>query len=176
MKINNKLKKKNYRLLRFNLINSNFVKCSVKPLNESIEDFEVRFKQILRLIYDFHCKKKTIYFVDFPKINNIKFLKTFYKNNHKFFSHDMIMRKIKNKNKIDASLIVFFTTDIKLLVLNNLLKLNVPLVSFSDALLIDKNKLSKKDTSKTIFLQNIKLKQFSMCLFYSIFKKLLWFL
>ena len=176
MKINNKLKKKNYRLLRFNLINSNFIKCSTKPLNENIEDFEVRFKQILRLIYDFHFKKKKIYFVDFPIINDINFLKTFHQNNHKFLSHDMIMRKIKNRNKLDANLIVFFNNDIKLLVLNNLLKLNVPLVSFSDALLIDKSKFSKKDMSKNSFLQNVKLKQFTTCLFYSLLKILLWFL
>lgn len=88
MKIKKKISYKRYSLLSSNLVNL----ISFKTLfNEQItlnclKSFEVRLKQILKIIFKFHKVQKKIVFIGFPDYNPCNFLRLFDKAGHSYLN------------------------------------------------------------------------------------------
>nr|QYB23224.1 hypothetical protein [Lithodesmioides sp. mgcode 4] len=167
------IKKKKYKLLKYNILKSKIYVQSknIQILNRDIEKFEINLKQFLKLIFEYDKNNKSIYFVDFPIVNNILILKNFKQTNHKFYSKEMIFKKIKNKTIKKPHLFVTFSETFNSLTLNNFKKLNTPIILVNSFSFLNFSGQQHKVDNLNL-LNNIKLKNFYSYIFYSIIKPL----
>lgn len=161
------IRKKKYKIIKYNILKSKIylqIKQN-KSLNTNMEQFEIYLKQLIKLIYEYHHNNKCIYFIDFPVVNNKELLQKAVKNNHKFFSSRMLVKKIKSKTLLETNLLIVFTEELDRLVCNHFKTLNIPIIII--------NKFSFFDFSrKKVYGNGLINKKIFVNLFYSIFQKL----
>lgn len=168
MKLKN-INKKNYKLIKYNIIKSNFYLQirNTQIINENVEQFEINLKQMLKLISEYNYKKKLIYFIDFPIINNDeKFLQKLKITNHKYFSKEKILNNIRSKGLKKPHLLVIFFETFSSVTLNSFKKFNIPIVLVNKFYFFDSN----FQQNNLILLNNKKIKKFIFYMCYSVIK------
>lgn len=89
MKVNT-IKIKKYKLFKINLLKTQLhkYKTSLEDQNNLLEytldDLEVYFKQIFKIIFDYHINRRKIFFVGFPSIKNDRIKKLLKQTKHIF--------------------------------------------------------------------------------------------
>lgn len=136
--------------------------------NTSINNLELKFKQILYIISNYHLNQKKILFIGLPYSNNQLLLKY---SKHNFVTKKLIFDYLKDTNKLkNISLIVFFNSKVEdVNILKKLHFVNKPLIIIGQEVFI-KNKVIGDYVIhfNTMFKP---LKQFCTFLIYSIIKK-----
>lgn len=168
MKFKN-INKKNYKLIKYNIIKSKFYLQTRNPriLTENIEQFEINLKQVLKLIYEYHHKKKIIYFIDFPVINNdVKLSQNLKTPNHKYFSKEKILKAIRSKSLKKPHLFVIFFESFSSVTLNSFKNLNIPIVLVNRFSFFDRC----SQQNNLILLNTKKIKKFIGYMYYSVIK------
>lgn len=163
-------KNNNSNLFKFNILKSQFYNQQMFLNNLKFETLTINLRQTLKLIYEYHLNNKLIYFVNFPNIENQKLKQKFKKTKHKFFSEQLLAKKLKDKIFLKPSCIILFNCNIKDISLNNLLQLNIPIVLFNNLSLIDSN-FTYNNINQTRLIKNQRLNKFIISLVYAIIKK-----
>ena len=130
---------------------------------------ELKFKQSLQIIYEYHLKKKYILFIGLPYCNNHRLINS---SKHSFVTKNLLHKYLHNKSRVkNISLVVFFNFKIEdLNLLKELKVIKKPLIVIGQTFLI-KNSLFI-DYDVDINLQNLDLKQFCSFLLYSTVKNI----
>lgn len=134
----------------------------------SFFNVELKFKQVLHIISDYHLNKKKILFIGLPYSNNQLLFKY---SKHTFVTKQLLHNYLNNTIKLkNISLVVFFNFQINdLSLLKELQFVKKPLI------VIGQNVISKKRFSGDYFvnlnLAVVHLKQFCAFIIYSIIKK-----
>ena len=198
MKIN-KVRNPKFKLFKYNLLKLQIY--SDKPFfdvvslsNNTLEQIEVYFKQVLKVVYEYHVWQFKILFIGFPVISNIKQVKLLYLTNHSFITEKSwingifrnrlsILTYIKLAQSLSFSksikllltvktkphLVVVFNQNIENNLINEFYKTGIPVIYFNWDYL-NKFKITYKTLGSFNFVEkNVKLTFFF--LFYSILKK-----
>ena len=160
MKVNS-IKVKKYKLFKINLLKTQSHKYK-KSLDEqnvlldyTLEDLEVHFKKVFKIIFDYHINRRKIFFVGLPQLKNKRIKKVLKQTNHIFipnlswvngFMHNksvllrnFIKKRISNKNlslflsiKKTPDLVVVFNPDKELGLIKEFSKFNIPVIIIGD--------------------------------------------
>jgi len=163
-------KSNNSNLFKFNVLKSQFYNQQLFLNNLKFETLTINLRQTLKLIYEYHFSNKLIYFINFPNIENKKLKQEFKKTKHKFFSDNLLVKKLKDKNFFKPSCIILFNCNLKDISLNNLLQLNIPIVLFNNLSLVDSS-FTYKNINQIKLIKNQRLNKFIVSLVYAIIKK-----
>jgi len=87
----NRVKNQNYKLFKHNLLQLQIYskKSSFEIANFSndmLEQIETYFKQVLKIIFEFHVHQFKILFIGFPVVSKMKQMKLIHFTNHSFIS------------------------------------------------------------------------------------------
>lgn len=135
---------------------------------DSFSKAELKFKQVLHIISDYHLNKKKILFIGMPYSTNYLLLKY---SKHTFVPKRLLTKYLNNTRKLkNINLIVFFNFQIDdLILLKELQFVKKPLV------VIGKDVFTKNKNISDYFVRinlTVKhLKQFCAFIIYSIIKK-----
>ena len=136
--------------------------------NSLFYKLELKFKQSLQIISNYHLKKRKILFIGLPYKNNQLVFKS---SKHIFVTKELLHAYLNPKDKLkNISLIVFFNFQLKDF---NLLK---ELKGIKKAIIVIGQTFSIKNKSLSDYnvdfnLKKVNLKQFCSFLIYSILKK-----
>jgi len=195
----NKLKNKNYKLFRYNILKLQiYSNQSHKPLtnfsNSMLEQIEAFLKQMLKVIFEYHVCQSKILFIGFPVISKTRQMKLMHFTNHNFISDKSwisgvfrnrlsivtYLKLIQSQNfsksvklllkiKTKPHLVVLFNQKVEADTINEFYKLGIPILSFNWNS-VDTFKLAYRTIGNFNFMErNIKLTFFY--LFYSLLKK-----
>lgn len=185
-----KLKHKNYKLLKFNLLKSKIFKKNHYFNNITLEDIEFRLKKIFNLIYLYHITNKKILFIGNPLIINNKIQQIFSKTKHVFIpstswltgmitNQNFYFKSILKKNnnvlinsiskkilqlKKKSDLILIMDKELNNKALEESFKSQIPVITLNSDLNIFNNKINYKVPGNFILSKN----NFKNNLFYSI--------
>ncbi len=198
MKVN-KIKNKNYKLFKYNLLklqiysNRSFVN-NTNFSNSILEQIEIYIKQVLKIVFEYHLYQFRILFIGFPIVSKIKQIKLIYLTNHDFISEKSwisgifrnrfsiltYLKLIQSKNfskslqllltvKTKPHLVIIFNRKIETSMINEFYKAGIPILSFNWDFL-NISKITYQVLGSFNFDKiNIKLTFFY--LFYSLLKK-----
>lgn len=158
-----KIKSKKYSLLELTLKKFQLYK------KNSVNNLELKLKQILYIIANYHLRKKKILFIGVPYSRNQFLIK---RSKHTFIMPHSVINYLHNPKKLkNISLIVFFNSQFKdTKILKELQLIKKPLIILGQHVFV-KNKLIGEYVIN--FNMTFKpLKQFCAFLIYSIIKKL----
>jgi ribosomal protein S2 len=191
-----KIKQKNYKLLKFNLLKSKIFKKPHYLQNISIEDIEFRYKKILNIIYLYHISNKKILFVGNPAKINRKIKSILSKTKHIFIPksawitgiitnqnlylkslfkqktdilNSISERILQLKKKSDLIIIIDEKLDNK--ALEESYKSNIPVIALNSELNIFNNKVNFKVPGNFVVTKNKLKNNLFYSILLSIFKK-----
>lgn len=105
-------------------------------------EIHLYLKKIIHIIYEFHCKKKKILFLNFPKKIIEKITNNLQKNQHIFTNNENLLNEVLSNQKIN------FTQP------NNFSKTKIPLKKIIDLIVIY-NPLTSLNLNKKLYVYNI---------------------
>ena len=128
-----------YQIYLTNIYNFN------NKINLTLENIEVYLKKSLKLIYEYHSKKKKILFIGFSFPNNKLIFDIQNSTNHKFISENNWSNGLlsNNNNKL-PKLIVIFNSKYKTNIIKESINLKIPIICFGN--------LSKIYLKKSIYI------------------------
>ena len=147
---------KKYKLIKYYLLKYQIYQNNTNNkvlFNVLLENIEIHFKKSLKIIYEYHIKKKKILFIGFP-VNNISLLFSIIKNtSHIFISnktwingilsntkyvkkHNKILSNTELKNFLfnsyqNPDLIVIFSLKNNSKIIKEINKLKIPIINFN---------------------------------------------
>jgi len=149
MKLNRRCLKK-YKLLKFYFLKYQIYLKDVKDLNTQInltlDNIEIYFKKSLKLIYEYHSKKKHILFIGFSFPKDKILFNVINNTSHRFISDNMWMNGLLSNRKLDKlntnvqinhktispDLIVIFNSKHKEKIINESASLKIPIIVFNE--------------------------------------------
>ena len=169
MKLKN-LKIKKYTLLRLNLIKFQTYKCKNKhTFFNSVNQLELKIKQILQLIYLYHYNNKRILFVGFPYIKSnylLNYSKHIFVPKKVWLNRSFINKFVFDKNSTDL-IIIFNPTFKELSVFKELNHIKKPIIILGNS----KNNINQLTYSISGSFIKHHIKQFCSFLIYTILKQ-----
>ena len=195
----NKIKIKNYKLFRYNLLKLQIYsnqqhRTLTNFSNSMLEQIEAFLKQMLKVIFEYHVCHSKILFIGFPVISKTRQMKLMHFTNHNFISDKSwvsgifrnrlsivtYLKLIQSQNfsksvklllkiKTKPHLVVLFHQKVETATINEFYKLGIPILSFNWNSLHN-FKVAYRTLGNFNFIErNIKLTFFY--LFYSLLKK-----
>jgi ribosomal protein S2 len=198
MKINF-IKTQNYKLFKYKLLK---LQTYTKPIifdtpnlsNTILDQIETYFKQVLKVIFEYHMNHLKILFIGFPIVSKKKQKKLIHFSNHNFipekswisgifrnrFSVITYLKLLQSQNfsknvklllavKTKPHLVVIFNHKIDINAVNELYKINVPILSFNCSFL-QHPKITYKILGNFDFVKK-NIKTIYFFLFYALLKK-----
>ena len=194
-----RINNKNYKLFKYNLLKLQIYSnqphlTAANFSNNVLEQIEAYFKQVLKIIFEYHVCHFKILFIGFPVISKMKQMKLLHFTNHNFISEKSwisgvlrnrfsiltYLQLIQSQNfskslkllltiKTKPHLVVMFNQKVETNTINEFYKAGIPILSFNWNLLSG-SKIAYRTLGNFDFVErNIKLTFFF--LFYSLLKK-----